>query len=243
LQTIYTDAEFVKEVKELYPALPLYANLRCGLWYSPAFEGTCYFKSTDGHINKWHFNCRRANLQLLPLVLDRTGVLIVDATRRGRSIPDSFSKTIPIWACVINRAVARLRAAGAGAGEGGAGAGAGAAAAATAVAWDTTLHTPPRVVLDDERAQIESRLEGMVTTLIDSAADLTHALLLTKPLRPLWITPHSKLHETADLMPEMSLLPFHPLVCISASEPIDVQQRQGFIYLQGCVRCSFSTEI
>lgn len=33
----------------------------------------------------------------------------MDATRKGKRFPDSMSKTIPIWACVINRAVADLR--------------------------------------------------------------------------------------------------------------------------------------
>jgi hypothetical protein len=34
--------------------------------------------------------------------------VLVDSTRRGKRIPDSLSKTVPIWCAVINRAV-RLR--------------------------------------------------------------------------------------------------------------------------------------
>lgn len=33
----------------------------------------------------------------------------MDATRKGKRFPDSMSKTIPIWACVVNRALADLR--------------------------------------------------------------------------------------------------------------------------------------
>lgn len=30
-------------------AYPVFANLRNGLWYGSDWDGTCYFKSTDGH--------------------------------------------------------------------------------------------------------------------------------------------------------------------------------------------------
>jgi len=32
----------------------------------------------------------------------------VDTTRSGKRFPDSLSKTIPIWCCVINRIVKKL---------------------------------------------------------------------------------------------------------------------------------------
>lgn len=35
--------------------------------------------------------------------------MIVDSTRRGKRFPDSMSKTIPIWTCVLNRAIANFR--------------------------------------------------------------------------------------------------------------------------------------
>jgi hypothetical protein len=53
------DAAFVAEVAALYPTLPMYANLRCGLWYAPSWDGMCYFKSTDGHVNQWTLSLRR----------------------------------------------------------------------------------------------------------------------------------------------------------------------------------------
>jgi tRNA A64-2'-O-ribosylphosphate transferase len=33
------------------------------------------------------------------------GCIIVDSTRRGKRFPDSMSKTIPIWTCVLNRCI------------------------------------------------------------------------------------------------------------------------------------------
>lgn len=39
------------------------------------------------------------------LVGQRGGCIIVDATRKGKRFPDSMSKTIPIWICVLNRSI------------------------------------------------------------------------------------------------------------------------------------------
>lgn len=64
LCSIYQDSIFVNEISQLWPKLPLLANLRCGLWYSPRFDATCYFKSTDGHTNNLSFNTSRLNLHL-----------------------------------------------------------------------------------------------------------------------------------------------------------------------------------
>lgn len=36
--------------------------------------------------------------------------MIVDSTRKGKRFPDSMSKTIPIWTCVLNRAISYHRA-------------------------------------------------------------------------------------------------------------------------------------
>jgi hypothetical protein len=143
----------------MYATLPLVANLRCGLWYAPRFDATCYFKSTDGHNGWWNFSTTRLNMALADLAAGAGGAVVVDATRKGKRFPvrrragrgqargrkrstpaapgrrgrggwpwgrrsavadarspppsppqDSLSKTIPIWACVLNRAVARVRA-------------------------------------------------------------------------------------------------------------------------------------
>jgi tRNA A64-2'-O-ribosylphosphate transferase len=36
-------------------------------------------------------------------------VVIADATRKGKRFPDSLSANVPVWCCVMNRAVAIVR--------------------------------------------------------------------------------------------------------------------------------------
>ncbi|GAB2211710.1 hypothetical protein Droror1_Dr00025043 [Drosera rotundifolia] len=64
LKSIYEDSIFVAEIQQLWPQLPMLANLRCGLWYSKQFHSSCYFKSTDGHNNNWAFSTNRLNLHV-----------------------------------------------------------------------------------------------------------------------------------------------------------------------------------
>eukprot|EP01137_Pigoraptor_chileana_P007621 Opistho-2@3579 len=113
LCSIDYDAQFVCEIRSQFfpPTFPLVANLRCGRWYAPAFDATAYYKSTDGHPGEWDFSVQRLNLHVAMLAASCGGCLIVDSTRKGRTLPDSFSKTIPIWCAVLNRAVHRHRAA------------------------------------------------------------------------------------------------------------------------------------
>ena len=68
LRSIYEDSLFVRELREdILPGIPVLANLRCGAWYSPRFDGDCYFKSTDGHSGKWDFSLSRLNLHVARL--------------------------------------------------------------------------------------------------------------------------------------------------------------------------------
>jgi hypothetical protein len=118
LKSISTDADFVLGVcRSEYSTLPVAANLRCGVWYvRPAAAGsssppiTSCFKSGDGHYGHWKFSVTRLNLHLLPLLAACGGLVVVDATRRGKCAPDSFSKTVPVWCCVMNRIIAHHRA-------------------------------------------------------------------------------------------------------------------------------------
>ena len=136
LASIVQDAAFVRAVAAAYPAFARFANLRCGVWYAGAgrgassasrarvdphppphrddqrvaTDGTCYFKSTDGHCNNWSVSAVRLNLHVAEAAARRRGCLVVDATRSAtKRFPDSLSKTVPIWADVINRAVADHR--------------------------------------------------------------------------------------------------------------------------------------
>ena len=126
-----------------------------------------YFKSTDGHFGNWNFNLRRPNLHLLPLIIQRHGLvfhintlmsgdwiqlifqmcrmILVDSTRAGKRIPDALSKTVPIWCAVINRAISRLR--------------------PEAPEWPLELYTPPGAVSEQEHTQIERRIDSWADSL------------------------------------------------------------------------------
>lgn len=114
LRSIQLDAAFVSKCAAHFAHLPLVANERCGSWYiddstltelHAKSHASAYFKSTDGHAGQWSFNLRRLNLQLLDVIANGRGAIIVDSTRRGKSMPDALSKTIPIWIAVWNRIV------------------------------------------------------------------------------------------------------------------------------------------
>lgn len=88
---------------------PIFANLRCGAWYSPSFDGSCYFKSSDGHYGCWEFNLSRINLHVIEKCAEKGGIVIIDSTRKGKPFPDSFNRTIPIWTYVINNVVVKRK--------------------------------------------------------------------------------------------------------------------------------------
>ncbi|KAH7074434.1 initiator tRNA phosphoribosyl transferase-domain-containing protein [Paraphoma chrysanthemicola] len=206
LTSITSDSEFVTSVAEAY-TLPLVANERCGSWYIPLERknDSVYFKSTDGHMGEWGFSLRRLNLQLLDVVNKYGGAIVVDSTRRGKSMPDALSKTIPIWCCVINRALF-------GADE------------------KHELATPPQAVSESEHAQIESRIDGCVRQFIDickpSIPDLRRKL--QKPLRPIWVTQSSTLPASPPAFTE-----FHPIVLCTASRRVIGAEASENGYVQG----------
>ncbi|GAA0145638.1 RNA processing factor [Lithospermum erythrorhizon] len=222
LRSIYDDSIFVLEIGQLWPELPLLANLRCGLWYTPnnKFHSTCYFKSTDGHYSNWSFNTSRLNLHVAQIAAHRGGCMIIDSTRKGKRFPDSMSKTIPIWTCVLNRAIRNywmrhsfvgdsaekefkepIDATGDISGNGS--------------CWDCSLHFP-LWVSDTEKALVENRLEGWTNDLETCGADIASlALFLKKPLRPLWISQRTVIWLNE--VPEYDSWDFTPIILVSAS--------------------------
>ncbi|KAK3686314.1 tRNA A64-2'-O-ribosylphosphate transferase [Vermiconidia calcicola] len=168
LHAIKHDADFVQSVAEAYH-LPLIANERCGGWYTPPSQkaGSAYFKSTDGHYGQWSFSLRRLNLQVLDVIERHGGCIIVDSTRRGKSMPDALSKTVPIWIAVLNCLLFPDHPAA------------------------HSLRSPEDVVSPSEHAQIEQRLPRFVMELRDLGLD-TDSLrqkLRGHPLRVDWVTP------------------------------------------------------
>lgn len=122
LKSIYEDSLFVDEICQLCPQLPLVANLRCSLWYSPNFHSTSYFKYLSPqppsrppcryvcmYVCTNLFNKDDIFIRFFNWAGQRGGCVIVDSTRREQRFPDSLSKAIPIWICVLNRAIAHFR--------------------------------------------------------------------------------------------------------------------------------------
>jgi tRNA A64-2'-O-ribosylphosphate transferase len=58
--------------------------------------------------------------------------------------------------------------------------------------------------------------------------------LIKKPLRPIWLTPASRLF--IDNMPVYDDASFYPIICVSASEAVPggvTAQADGYMYIQG----------
>ncbi|CAI9100438.1 OLC1v1037547C1 [Oldenlandia corymbosa var. corymbosa] len=217
LRSIYEDSIFVAEISQLWPELPLLANLRCGLWYSQKFHSTCYFKSTDGHNNNWSFNTSRLNLHVALLAAQRGGCMIVDSTRKGKRFPDSMSKTIPIWTCVLNRAIFNYR-------ERSSECENGSFQNDVSSSWDCSLHLP-LWVSEGEKVFIEDRLDGWVRDLETCGADIASiSSILKKPLRPLWVS--QKTVIWLNEVPEYDSWDFTPIMLVSASSPSPTYQQR-----------------
>jgi tRNA A64-2'-O-ribosylphosphate transferase len=212
LRSILRDANFAQQVAAEYH-LPLIANERCGSWYIPPDKkmGRAYFKSTDGHAGQWSFSLRRLNLQLLEVVGKHGGCVIVDSTRRGKLMPDAFSKTVPIWCAVINRAL---------------------------FPEQEQLHHFQRPAIglpESEIAQINGRLEAFVGAFQNLG--LGQKLLrqkLGRPMRLQWVIDHSteELSKEPDglrLEPEL----FHTIILCSASKRVEGAEMSEGGYIQG----------
>ncbi|KAK3717855.1 tRNA A64-2'-O-ribosylphosphate transferase [Vermiconidia calcicola] len=176
LHSIKHDADFVQSVAEAYH-LPLIANERCGGWYIPPSQkaGSAYFKSTDGHYGQWSFSLRRLNLQVLDVIERHGGCIIVDSTRRGKSMPDALSKTVPIWTAVLNCLLFPDHPS------------------------THSLRSPGDVVSPSEHAQIEQRLSRFVMELrdLDFDTDSLRQKLRGHPMRVGWVTPDTDISALA----------------------------------------------
>ena len=106
LKSIKHDSTFIKNcIQKLN--IEFIPNKRTGLYYihPNEYSNTCYFKSTDGHYQKWDISLKRLNLHLFDIIACKNAIAIVDATKRGKVFPDSLTKTIPIWCALFNQLV------------------------------------------------------------------------------------------------------------------------------------------
>jgi tRNA A64-2'-O-ribosylphosphate transferase len=173
LKSIERDSSFAKQVCAMFPDLPCYANMRCGQWYLPDFDGTCYFKSTDGHTHHWKFSPNRLNLHILTESDRHGGLIIIDSTRKGKKFPDSFSKTIPIWACVLNRVLSSLN--------------------RSTEQWNNELNLPIWVHRT-EKLQILEKIDKWVDNVLNSGLDFSN-IQISKPIRCIWLSQTSHLES------------------------------------------------
>ncbi|EEH46029.2 tRNA A64-2'-O-ribosylphosphate transferase [Paracoccidioides brasiliensis Pb18] len=207
LRSIETDSAFAQHVAQHYE-LPLVANERCGSWYIPTERkaGSAYFKSTDGHEGQWNFSLRRLNLHMLDILRENRGCVIVDSTRRGKSIPDALCKTVPIWAAVMNRAL---------------------------FPDSKTYHNvqfPPDFLGASEEWQIEKRIDQFVISLKSLKLNLQELKTrLGKPLRLAWATREYFWPEYS----EEEMDDFHLMVLCSVSKRVHGAEMSEGGYIQG----------
>jgi tRNA A64-2'-O-ribosylphosphate transferase len=120
-------------------------------------------------------------------------------------MPDALSKTLPIWCSVLNRFLFPNQ------------------------SECHQLYTPPQVVSDSERTQISALLPSFLASLkaLNLPRDTFNAPV-SKPLRPIWITPDSSLLETNKVYED-----FHPVICCTVSRRVLEGEMSGGDYIQG----------
>lgn len=118
-------------------------------------------------------------------------------------MPDALSKTIPIWCAVLNRFLFPD--------------------------LEIELHTPPQVVARTENAQMQALLPQFLKSL--QALDISTTELrshIKNPLRPIWVTPESKLYNAAEIFTDS-----HPVICCTVSRRVTGGEASEGGYIQG----------
>ncbi|RYG56723.1 hypothetical protein EON66_02185 [archaeon] len=259
LKSIVRDAACLSSIAE-YFALPIILNKRAGEWYAPpancllsprdahsdacrvwydqlracaAAHGCAYFKSTDGHVSHWTFSHTRLNCNVITTAIDAGGVVLVDATRAGKSFPDALTRTLPIWAAIMNCVLL--------CGEG--------EHSAQATHWQQHLCLP-HWVPDAEYSLLCERLPSLAASVSPTLRSIIREAVggrLTKPLHPLWVNAHEGcVHSCCEESSayRAARRPVHsaedciPLVCVSASAVVPpegdvLSAHEGWVYVPG----------
>ncbi|KAL3937990.1 MAG: hypothetical protein SGBAC_007011 [Bacillariaceae sp.] len=201
LQSIWKDANSIQDVIKPLMAdagftndgWPWIANEQCG---------SC-------------ISLKRLGLPLLKVLRDHEGCVLVDSSVR-KLLPDSFSRTIPIWACVINRIAKRYREE----------LGMGTSGYSNDNDWDVGLHTPASIVSPEEHATLSDLIDSRVDLLYQSKAIVDprgFVTLLTKPIRACWWS-NERCHEDTVLggvKEQLGLDKYHVIVCCNPSMYIE----------------------
>lgn len=213
LHSILLDSEWICQVHASYGNRPLIPNERCGLWYvvPSLIRETAYFKSTDGHTSQWSFSTRRLNFHLLDIMVENNGIILVDSTRRGKTMPDALSKTIPIWCAVLNYIMF---------GD-------------TAPEGNNWCYLPRQIISDSEASSIIKLIPSFAKNVLELnfiSKDLLMQKFKGKYIRPLWIYPAMSLPPEPPVFEE-----FIPVInCVASFRADDGSKTMnGFTYVQG----------
>lgn len=102
----YIETEVLHDFSKMKIKVDVVPNARCGNWYAKNTQDIeSYFKSTDGHKDHWGFNYRRLNLHIFERLLkyySHDQILMIVDSSKYRQVPDSLSKTVPIWCCILS---------------------------------------------------------------------------------------------------------------------------------------------
>lgn len=130
-------------------------------------------------------------------------------------MPDSLSKTVPVWCCVLNRALF------------------------PELTESHDLYVPPNVVSDSEKSQMLSRVPGFVDSLRQLNLDLAGLRAqISKPVRPTWVTQETDLghhyHDSEGGGGGRIFESFRPVICCTSSRRITDGEMSGHSgYVQG----------
>lgn len=123
-------------------------------------------------------------------------------------MPDALSKTIPIWCCIINRALFPDQPEFHG------------------------LYVPPNAVSDSEKSQMLARIPEGLDVLMSLSLDLASLRTqISKPIRPTWVTQETDLSHY-DSEGSQVFEQYRPVICCTSSRRVvdgEVSGRTGYI--------------
>lgn len=124
-------------------------------------------------------------------------------------MPDALSKTIPIWCCILNRALFPDQPEFHG------------------------LYVPPNAVSDSEKSQMLARIPDGLDGLISLNLDLVSLRAqISKPVRPTWVTQETDLSHYDGEDSVRIFEQFRPVICCTSSRRVidgEVSGRTGYI--------------
>jgi tRNA A64-2'-O-ribosylphosphate transferase len=167
----------------------------------------------DGHQHQEKFAFSRLNMHILQASI-KEGVIIVDATKKGKVFPDSLSKTIPIWCYVFNNLISKLK------------------NLNDDNIFDKQLCLP-NFVSKLEKMLIEEKLEKWVEKLLNSGINFEKIVKdVKKPFRCYWISKKKENEIEKINESDIKNLGYYPIYLLSASNPNHEIKNKSWEYIQ-----------